>query len=863
MANKLAKEFSESNNHDFGSFTPKNAGNQDEYNGAKGDVDKSNNASKNSNGPNNGKNANSHNGSSNTQSKNATSESAKSGGAKQQLNDLNVANKAKQNAKADLKASVTGGDRNQILQEEKDKDNDPKNKVAKAAKGKAARKAAAKVGKSATSKSALGKVGAGIGGKATGGLGAVKALGSGMVGALKGGAAALAAGVTKAGAVVAGFLNVSATVGTAIVLSGAVAAATIPTAGVIGYGVSHHVQRTDGCTPEEYDSPSASGGELIAVTAERLAWPEGTAVSKYDYDMGGTPTDAAAAAADQWYPSLKNGSWNGRSGRYWQMACCCHSANVIVREACQTDKIGNLLPNTNSPSEAQKSLESALEGQGFTVFPYDGKESSLKRGDVLSYNKKSGGGHVWIYLGDGKSADGGRGSNVFSHISHSHNRDANLSNYHYYFVMRKQGGSNVSVTSNQGRTATNTTVTARKNIQATIDWARMIANDDSYHYGKGHGGYFTCDYCHHPNASYKAYTCMPFVAAAYAHGTKDPVLFHNGKHRMYLTDQNYTGEFAKVWHRVGWCKDLNFSDLQPGDVVIRWADDNAHGHAWLYGGGDIVLESTHGYGPRETTGAEKKFNSYKNGAGVEGSKNYVMRYIGDGSPLFGSGAYNDLVADMTADDGCGGEMDGGEYADAYVGRGMKKVTAANGEEYIILDFDLEAVKKLGHQGPSQCFIYSIGYCDLILGGKFRCSIEGSDNTKYTNMRKAYGSGNGEDGDIGRINGTANHASSSQGCVDMAVKEIKEGRPVIFWVNNSGAGGSGTHFVCVCGWTAKAGTKITWDDLVCCDPAYVGSWGAGGNGDGLRTMKGYPDHGSHYVATFENWKPGSGQQPRAH
>ena len=125
------------------------------------------------------------------------------------------------------------------------------------------------------------------------------------------------------------------------------------------------------------------------------------------------------------------------------------------------------------------------------------------------------------------------------------------------------------------------------------------------------------------------------------------------------------------------------------------------------------------------------------------------------------------------------------------------------------------------------------------------------------MRSAYGRGNGEDGDPSKINGTPKHPGSGQGMVDLAVKEIKQGRPVIFWV---GGTASGTHFVCVCGWKANAGSNITWNDLVCCDPAYLPDW-APANSDGLRTLEKYTPHSGYYVCTFEDWKPGEGQKPR--
>jgi hypothetical protein len=329
----------------------------------------------------------------------------------------------------------------------------------------------------------------------------------------------------------------------------------------------------------------------------------------------------------------------------------------------------------------------------------------------------------------------------------------------------------------------------------------------------------------------------------------------NGHHKVRTSDWNFEGERSRIWQKVGLCKDLSWEDVEPGDILIQYAA-GVGGHAWLYGGNDEILEATSGGGiVDKQTGAKRRFQAYQ-----RRSQDFVMRYIGDssgGSPLFGSAAYNAQVAEMTADDGCGGEMNGVLEEDAYIGKGMKKITAANGEEYIILDCDLEAVKKLGKQGSAQCYIYSIGYCDLILGGKFRCSIEGSADAKHAAMRVAYGrnaSPTDANGDFSKINGTDNHESSTQGVLNKAISEIKQGRPVILWTQHSM---SGTHFLCACGWRADAGANPTWDDLVCIDPAFNGT-----GDDGLRTMKGYPDGSTHWIGTCENWTPGEGQTRRS-
>ena len=74
-----------------------------------------------------------------------------------------------------------------------------------------------------------------------------------------------------------------------------------------------------------------------------------------------------------------------------------------------------------------------------------------------------------------------------------------------------------------------------------ISWATSIANNDQYTYGKGYGGYFTCPVCAKKTTkkSDTQFTCMPFLAAAYAHGTGDAKLMNGGRHIMNLHDGNF------------------------------------------------------------------------------------------------------------------------------------------------------------------------------------------------------------------------------------------------------------------------------------------------------------------------------------
>lgn len=160
-----------------------------------------------------------------------------------------------------------------------------------------------------------------------------------------------------------------------------------------------------------------------------------------------------------------------------------------------------------------------------------------------------------------------------------------------------------------------------------INWAVAIANNNGFTYGKGYGGFFTCCICagKYSKPEDAKFTCMPFLAAAYAHGTGDSSLMNNGRHVMNLNDDNFKGTLGNAWFKVGLCRDLDIKDLQPGDVIIKWCPKNENGHAWMYGGGDSIVEAVPADIRVLTKGAAKKLKSYGTSEGTP-SKNYVMRY---------------------------------------------------------------------------------------------------------------------------------------------------------------------------------------------------------------------------------------------
>ncbi|MCQ2563563.1 MAG: hypothetical protein MJ128_03620 [Mogibacterium sp.] len=156
--------------------------------------------------------------------------------------------------------------------------------------------------------------------------------------------------------------------------------------------------------------------------------------------------------------------------------------------------------------------------------------------------------------------------------------------------------------------------------QMAVDWAVALAADNRYGYGQGTP---KCNIC--GLMPKKQFTCMPFVAASYSHGPEDPIMLSGGKHVVHLNNANFRGELGQVWEKVGLCRNLSISDLEPGDIVIKWSDHDNSGHAWMYVGGDQIVEATPASSYADQiavkSGAAARLRSYGSGG-----KNYVMRY---------------------------------------------------------------------------------------------------------------------------------------------------------------------------------------------------------------------------------------------
>ena len=183
---------------------------------------------------------------------------------------------------------------------------------------------------------------------------------------------------------------------------------------------------TDGSTTPY--NPNGELAERIASAAEYYAWPEGTPKSKYCRFNGGGSTPQFMADYRKYWPNFANSSDKSVAAG----TCCCHFARTCVVKGLGKKFSFTLLPGA-SKDEYTKNKMAEL---GFTRIAFDGNKSSLKRGDVLYYRNKGSGGHVWIYLGNSKAAEGAHNSGYGGRITKVGSSKLKTSNKEVYYIFR-------------------------------------------------------------------------------------------------------------------------------------------------------------------------------------------------------------------------------------------------------------------------------------------------------------------------------------------------------------------------------------------------------------------------------------------
>lgn len=165
-------------------------------------------------------------------------------------------------------------------------------------------------------------------------------------------------------------------------------------------------------------------------------------------------------------------------------------------------------------------------------------------------------------------------------------------------------------------------------INAAVNWAVDIANDDSFTYGTGNRAHrYGCYFCGNNlkikgsslvnGHSYKkTYCCNPFISAAYAHGAGDPALLKACQSGGGISMSKKSFKKYGNWKDVG---KPSYSNLQKGDVLVKPT------HVAMYiGDGKYVQAGPEGWNAKSiavSNLSNSRYNSFK----------FVMRYTGTGS----------------------------------------------------------------------------------------------------------------------------------------------------------------------------------------------------------------------------------------
>lgn len=175
-----------------------------------------------------------------------------------------------------------------------------------------------------------------------------------------------------------------------------------------------------------------------------------------------------------------------------------------------------------------------------------------------------------------------------------------------------------------------TTPTASKEALAAVEWAKMIANDNSFAYGAGkkahRGGCYFCgtNKKKKPKGYEKTYCCNPFVFAAYAHGAEIPSVLRScrsgGCGGMSPSDWTPHG-----FTLLGEAKNVPYEELLPGDVILSDQNKNhwLH-HVWMVTEDDQYVEASGGGWGKNSIAV--KSNLKKNYGRYQRHFCQVMRY---------------------------------------------------------------------------------------------------------------------------------------------------------------------------------------------------------------------------------------------
>lgn len=141
-------------------------------------------------------------------------------------------------------------------------------------------------------------------------------------------------------------------------------------------------------------------GQIIGHTAISLAWPKGTAKSKYTYGKGHA-TEAFQKAINKVYPNRKTWSKQCQEG-----ASCDVGAGTVIRYSGIDPKI---------PRGLEEQIPYLEKSNRFKKTNLT-KTSQMLCGDVGVYIGKTKGAHIWIGIGNKQIAEANHTAKYFEHI---------------------------------------------------------------------------------------------------------------------------------------------------------------------------------------------------------------------------------------------------------------------------------------------------------------------------------------------------------------------------------------------------------------------------------------------------------------
>lgn len=307
---------------------------------------------------------------------------------------------------------------------------------------------------------------------------------------------------------------------------------------------------------------STSPGEDIAAMAEKLAWPKGTSKNKYQKGKGGAPTKAFKDAWDKYY-----------GGNISVAACCCHSARTVLAATAGKKVKKTLLPQGTSAEKAKKKLEKAVNGLGYSVITWNGNMSTIKRGDICTYRKTGGKeGHVFIYLGNGLAAHGGKTNGYYLRISGMNSSSKSTTGKCWYYIIRKT----------EGTASSDTGATYQKQPSGTI--LKEITADTGRRVKIKNGSKYDV-------AQSIAASDDGFAVALVAKSANGP-----GEIRLYDSTGIYKSKYsATIYHANG------ATMTADNELLVTGALHSSNGRKFTYSGDSLSDGGTYKF-PKTTSG---------------------------------------------------------------------------------------------------------------------------------------------------------------------------------------------------------------------------------------------------------------------